>query len=77
MKGYIQPFERRLALMELESLADTTATPEPSLLDEPLGYQLATSRSLDDLADRLTYWETVGPVDDYGRFSIGRYYYYE
>ena len=69
MKRYIQPFERRLALMELESLADTTATPEPSLLDEPLGYQLATSRSLDDLADRLTYWETVGPVDDYGRYT--------
>jgi DNA modification methylase len=69
MKGYIQPFERRLALMELESLADTAATPEPSLLDEPLSYQLLTSRSQEDLADRLTYWESVGPEGDYGRYT--------
>ena len=42
MKGYIQPFERRLALMELESLAHCRL-PEPSLLDEPLSYQLLTT----------------------------------
>ncbi len=69
MKGYIQPFERRLALMELESLANTAATPEPSLLDEPLNYQLLTTRSPDDLADKLTYWESVGPAGDYGRYT--------
>ena len=69
MKGYIQPFERRLALMELESLANTAATPEPSLLDEPLNYQLLTTRSADDLANKLTYWETVGPEGDYGRYT--------
>ncbi len=69
MKGYIQPFERRLALMELESLAGTAAAPEPSLLDEPLSYHLVTTRSLDELTDRLTYWETVSPTDDYGRYT--------
>jgi hypothetical protein len=69
MKGYIQPFERRLALMELESLARVTPLPEPSLVDQPLSYRIVTGQSLDTLADHLTYWETVGPEADYGRYT--------
>lgn len=69
MKGYIQPFERRLALLELESLAGAAAVPEPSLLEEPLSYHLVTTRPLDDLADKLTYWETVSPIGDFGRYT--------
>ena len=59
MKAYIQPFERRLALMELEAVSHALPVPEPSLLDEPLVYRVVTSRSLDDLADALAYWETL------------------
>ncbi|MBI3329746.1 MAG: hypothetical protein HYZ81_23945 [Nitrospinae bacterium] len=60
MKAYIQPFERRLALMELESIAGAVPMAEPSLLDEPLGYRVITPRPLHYLADSLTYWETIG-----------------
>ena len=59
MKAYIQPFERRLALMELEAVSDAQPVPEPSLLDESLVYQVITSRSLDHLADALAYWEII------------------
>lgn len=70
IKEYIQPFERRLALMELESIANATPAPESSLLDEPLVYRVTTTRSLDHLADTLTYWETISPptVTD-GRYT--------
>lgn len=69
MKSYIQPFERRLALMELESLARVAPVPEPSLLDQPVSYQVVTEQSLDTLAENLTYWETVAPMANYGRFT--------
>ncbi len=69
MKGYIQPFERRLALMELESLAHVAPLPEPSLLDQPVSYRVVTDQPLDALADHLTYWETVGPEADYGHYT--------
>ena len=59
IKGYIQPFERRLALMELESVAGSPPLPEPSLLAEPLVYRVRTGRSIDGLAEALTYWEAV------------------
>jgi site-specific DNA-methyltransferase (cytosine-N4-specific) len=61
MKSYIQPFERQLALRELKSVAKAEPVPEASLLVEPLLYRVFTSRSLDDLADTLTYWETISP----------------
>jgi DNA modification methylase len=69
MKGYIQPFERRLALMELESVAGSHPVPEPSLLDNPLVYRIATTRSLNMLADTLTYWETIGPATTQGCYT--------
>lgn len=69
MKAYIQPFERRLALMELESVAGSTPVPESSLLDTPLVYRVTTSRSLDYLADTLTYWEIISPTTTPGRYT--------
>lgn len=69
MKAYIQPFERQLALKELESVAQAVPVPEPTLLDEPLMYQVVTSRSLDNLVDTLTYWEIITPKS----VSNGRY----
>jgi len=62
IKAYIQPFERQLALMELESVAGAVPLPVPGLLYEPIVYSVRTSQSLDYLADTLTYWETVGPA---------------
>lgn len=59
MKGYIQPFERRLALLELEAVARALPAPEPGLRDESLVYRVLTQQSPDHLADSLTYWETV------------------
>lgn len=69
MKGYIQPFERRLALMELESVAGCVPAPEPSLLDKPLIYRVITSRTLGKLTDRLTYWEAISPLTTQGRYT--------
>ncbi len=69
MKDYIQPFERRLALMELESLAHVAPFPEPSLLDQPVSYRVVTDQPLAALADHLTYWETVGPEAEYSRYT--------
>lgn len=60
MKSYIQPFERRLALMELEALSTTTPIPLPSPLPDPLDYRIVTTRAFADLIDRLTYWESIG-----------------
>lgn len=60
LKSYIQPFERRLSLMELESIAK--ATPEPVDQDregEPLTYRVQTDLPAEELARRLTYWDAV------------------
>lgn len=59
MKAYIQPFERILALRELESVSGADAVPDPCLIGEPLVYRVTTLRALEDLAKRLTYWESV------------------
>src|SRR3990172_1697130 len=69
LKPYIQPFERRLALMELEAVTRMTPTPETSILEEPLVYRVITSQTLDHLADTLTYWEVVNSTE----VSKGRY----
>lgn len=69
MKGYIQPFERRLALMELEAVAKATPIPEPGFLDEPLVYRVITPQPLDLLAETLTYWETIETTTDSRRYT--------
>ena len=69
MKGYIQPFERRLALLELESLTSANPTPALTLLDEPLVYHVTTAQSPEQLLRKLTYWETVGPETVPGRLT--------
>jgi hypothetical protein len=69
MKGYIQPFERRLALMELESVAQSPPVPESSDLDNPLVYRVTTPRPIDHLSDALTYWETISTRTDGFRYT--------
>jgi hypothetical protein len=56
IKGYIQPFERKLAIRELEAMTGALARRHPSqhdvfLVDSPF--------APDDVASRLTYWESV------------------
>jgi SAM-dependent methyltransferase len=69
MKSYIQPFERQLALMEIESVAGKRPIPVHSLLGEPLVYQVTTPYPIERLVGALTYWETIGSTME----TTGRY----
>lgn len=66
MKNYIQPFERRLALSELELVAGAVPSPNPP--DSSIEYKVTTSRSLDILTKALTYWETVESIASNDRY---------
>jgi site-specific DNA-methyltransferase (cytosine-N4-specific) len=59
MKGYIQPFERRLAMQELRTLSN--AEPKPVGLPEDGGvqFELKSIVSKELLANRLAFWECV------------------
>ncbi len=69
IKPYIQPFERVLALRELEAL--THARPLPmdtssSAQEQPRVFQVLSNYPALDLADRLTYWESVEVTSEPG-----------
>src|SRR5450759_334152 len=57
LKPYIQPFERGLALRELQVLAGSA--PAPLAGGESVEYVVDTEMSVEDLAGRLSYWERV------------------
>ena len=59
MKPYIQPFERQLALRELQALAGSIPSPEFDLGRGPSQYRVLSNVSGSELAARLTFWETV------------------
>ena len=59
MKPYIQPFERRLAVAELATLARALPHPLPSLQPEPDVFEVSSFMPPAELADRLAYWEVV------------------
>lgn len=63
MKAYIQPFERKLALLEMEAL--TGATPRPVMTRQANGlyYEVPTLIAPDSLANALAYWETVAGTE--------------
>ena len=63
MKGYIQPFERRLALMELKSVAGTLPMSKPGHINGALIYRVRTPRRIDYLTNTLTFWETITQPD--------------
>jgi len=65
MKPYIQPFERKLALNELASLAGSEPQPLPTLHLDPLDYEVISDLPADILANRLAYWEYVTQNKDF------------
>lgn len=58
IKPYIQPFERRLAIMELEAV--TGCTPHLANTGEGLDYTIPSGTPWDTLVDSLAYWERLG-----------------
>ena len=62
MKPYIQPFERVLALREIDTLASAPA--EGAGDASGLVFAVTTAESVDALARRLTYWEWVAEAKE-------------
>jgi DNA modification methylase len=60
IKAYIQPFERQLALQELEVLAGAPPRPVPTLADQADRFQVRSQLSPQHLARELVFWEIVG-----------------
>src|SRR5437763_16003803 len=58
IKPFLQPFERRLALFELESLAKAPAKHLRQIKGRDV-YEVRTSVSTCKFLRRLSYWETV------------------
>ena len=59
IKPYIQPFERILALKELEALTGNKPSPISGQGENPLNFSVNSSISRDFLIDRLAYWESI------------------
>ena len=59
MKCYIQPFERELAIRELTALSGCTPLPVENPSASACNYLVRTEQSIDHLASRLTYWESI------------------
>lgn len=57
LKSYIQPFERDLALRELDAVA--TTIPRRIDCEKGVKFSVTTTKSVSALADMLTYWECV------------------
>ncbi len=59
VKPYIQPFERKLALRELEVLAHDTPRSMPSIEGESQSFRVKTGATVKVLARELAFWEAV------------------
>jgi DNA modification methylase len=64
MKSYIQPFERHLALLELRALSGGEPVQIMEGKNFTYDFSVTSSCSVDQLARRLTYWETVKSLDN-------------
>ncbi len=63
IKPYIQPFERILALRELHALSADVPRPFNQPEDCATEFEVNSSLSAAQLAQRLAYWETVDQAD--------------
>lgn len=59
IKPYIQPFERVLAVRELEVLSCSAPTPAAAPYIVPVDYRVTTAVPASELAAQLAYWEFV------------------
>ncbi len=59
LKPYIQPFERRLAIEELRSLAGANPMPMDGTEQRALVFNVQSDYGSTRLAERLAYWELV------------------
>lgn len=59
IKEYIQPFERQLALQELEALTGVSPVPKDGDDTNALTFSIARTVDADLLRESLTYWRTV------------------
>ncbi len=59
IKPYIQPFERQLALRELEALSGNTPRQVPNLLDDPECFRVCSHVPPKVLARELAFWEVI------------------
>lgn len=59
LKSYIQPFERVLALQELEAIAEASPTPNGTSGRDETEFVVETTKPAQSLAERLAYWEVV------------------
>lgn len=59
IKGYIQPFERTLALQELSAVAAATPYPVSDGDDLSTEFDVTTTKPVRVLVDSLAYWELV------------------
>ena len=59
IKGYIQPFERTLALKELEAVSGSPAKAQLGRKDVALEYSVQTEVPAESLLNRLAYWEAI------------------
>ncbi len=59
LKPYIQPFERRLAIEELRSLAGANPVPVDGAEGKALVFTVTSEHGSSRLADKLAYWECV------------------
>ena len=64
MKEYIKPFERRLAMEELRALAGGPVVPLDGTDATALSFAVPASSDVHALRGALTYWSTVGDVED-------------
>jgi DNA modification methylase len=60
IKGYIQPFERQLALEELKALTSAIPIPIDADAGTALRFCVSTDVALESLQTQLAYWQTVG-----------------
>lgn len=59
IKSYIQPFERELALRELQAICGKKPRPNSKKEIAPTSYYINTDLPIENLLERLTYWESL------------------
>ena len=60
IKGYIQPFERTLALQEMRALTDGPVVPVDGDFETAAKFSIAPNNNVEVLRSTLAYWHSVG-----------------